>query len=86
MDHNLKFTFSSVDYNNLQKKQIIVNVKIIMYTKNLWHANIFHQMGTLPLCIVRAFLGCKVTTSIATCVFSGELASSWTLREEGAIQ
>jgi hypothetical protein len=26
MDHNLKFTFSSVHYNNLQKKQIIVNV------------------------------------------------------------
>jgi hypothetical protein len=43
-------------------------------------------MGTLPLCIVRAFLGCKATTPIGICAFSGELVSSWTLGKEGALQ
>jgi hypothetical protein len=43
-------------------------------------------MGTLPFCIVRAFLGCKATTPTTICAFGGELISSWTLGEEGALQ
>jgi len=50
MDHNLKFTFSSVDYNNLQKKQIIVNVKIIMFILKLVACKYIPSNGNITIC------------------------------------